>query len=69
LGWSQAKAEWGGGLRPGRLIWAERRWQIFCGVRIHEGEAVFWKYTFVAGTRVPSGCGRTRLAGQLGCAL
>jgi hypothetical protein len=44
-----------GGLWPGRLIWAERRWQIFCGERIREGKAVFWKYAFVAGTRVPSG--------------
>jgi hypothetical protein len=58
-----------GGLGPGRLIWAERRWQIFYGVRIHEGKAVFQKYAFVARTRVPSGARRTRLAGQLGRAL
>jgi hypothetical protein len=45
----------GGRLRPGRLIWVERRWQIFCRVRICEGKAVFRKYAFVAGTRVPSG--------------
>jgi hypothetical protein len=52
-----------GGLWPGRLIWAERRWQIFCGVRIREGKAVFRKYTFIAGTRVPSGA-RTYWAGR-----
>jgi hypothetical protein len=30
-----------GGGGEGRLLWAERRWQIFCGVRIREGKAVF----------------------------
>jgi hypothetical protein len=45
----------GGGLWPGRLIWAKQRWQILCGVCIREGKAVFQKYAFVAGTRVSSG--------------
>jgi hypothetical protein len=44
-----------GGLWPGRLIWIERRWQIFCRVRIREGKAVFRKYAFIVGTHVPSG--------------
>jgi hypothetical protein len=35
-----------GGLWPGRLIWAERRWHIFCGVRILEGKAVFLEIHF-----------------------
>jgi hypothetical protein len=53
---------WVGGLWPGQLIWAERRWQIFCGVRICEVKAVLRKYAFIAGTHVPSGAWRTGLA-------
>jgi hypothetical protein len=41
--WAGRRPRPGGGgvLWPGRLIWVERKWQIFCGVRIREGKAVF----------------------------
>ncbi len=39
--WAGRRPRPGGGLWPGQLIWAERRWQIFYGVRIREGKAVF----------------------------